>query len=128
MPRGWSPDSLPVTPLDGKTWTVAETVKILDLNSRQALALRNGIQFTHVFPVGRRRSTEPTRPPGDRTYSSKGGKQGRYAKVYKADELIELVELLGLDGPRYALSERQPTVTRQSRSSRALASPPDPAP
>jgi hypothetical protein len=125
VPRGWSPDALPITPLDGKTWTVAEAEKVLDLNERQALALRNGIKYTHVFPVGRRRSTTPCRPPGDRTYSSKGGRQGRYAKVYRAEELIELVELLGLNGPKYINDGRGPAAARPStRPRRAIATPP----
>jgi hypothetical protein len=129
VPRGWSPDALPVTPLDGKTWTVAEAVKVLDLNDKQALALRNGIKYTHVFPVGRRRSTAPCRPPGDRYYSNKGGSQGRYAKVYRAEELIELVELLGLNGPRYLKTEAVPTVaTPRARTRRGTPTTPDSTP
>jgi len=102
MPRGWDPGVLPVVPFSGHTWTVAEAIKILTLNDKQGRMLRNSIQYTHVFPVGRRRSTLPAKPVGDGQYDSSGLQRvGRYAKVYRAEELIELVELLGLNGPRY---------------------------
>lgn len=130
MPRGWDPGVLPVVPLDGETWTVAEACLVLGLNSKQGMALRNSIQYTHVFPVGQRRSTAPSRPPGDKTYSSKGDTQrGRYAKVYKAEELIELVELLGLEGPRYVGEPPAPLDRApRSRRSRDATTPPDLAP
>lgn len=110
MPRGWDPSALPIVPLDGKTWTIAEAVKVLDLNPKQGMTLRNTIQHTHVFPVGRRRSTVPAKPIGTGRYDSTGiQKNGRLAKVYRADDLIELVELLGLNGPRYLASEPSPS-------------------
>lgn len=126
--RGWLPDSLPQVPMDGRYWTLAEAASVLDLNQTQATMLRAMINCTHVFPVGRRKSTVPARPPGDKYYSSKGGKAGRMAKVYPADQLIELVELLGLNGPKYVKPEPVPAAPRSGRSRRASTSPPAPAP
>lgn len=111
--RNWDAGGqLPVVPLDGKSWTVAETAKILGLSDMQARKLRKEIPYSHLFAVGKRRSTV-------QVYSEIGDKRGRFAKVYKAEELIELVELLGLYGPRYV--EPSSSVERSERPRRRTA-------
>lgn len=89
----WKAEELPIVGNDPELWSVAEAGMILGLSHLQLTRLRTQIRFTHAFPVGRRRSAVAVFNPNP-------APQGRMAKVYRAEELIELVEFLAL-GTRY---------------------------
>lgn len=84
----WTSNTAPVVGNDPNLWTIAEAAVALGLTPAEVRTLRAKIIYTHVFPVGKRKSMI-TSIGYDRT-----PKQGRYAMVYRASELIELVELL----------------------------------
>lgn len=95
MPRdGWVATELMVMGPDPTLWTVAEAAVVLGLSKVVEKKLRDRLPYTHVFPVGKRRSAVTVYPVVVTTRKSGAG---RYAKVYHAAELIELVEILRLD-------------------------------
>lgn len=85
----WSSENIPAVGNDPRLWTIAEAAMALGLTPRETVVLRQKLAYTHVFPVGRRRSMI-----GSVDGSHSSGNRGRYAKVYRASELIEVIELL----------------------------------
>lgn len=76
MRRGWSTDGLKVVGDDPKLWTVAEAACHLVGPVLSVEGVRKMISLFEIEPVGRRRT-------------SPHGTSGRYARVYRAVELID---------------------------------------
>lgn len=89
----WTSETVPIVGNDPTLWTIAEAAVALGLTPSEVKSLRGRINHTHVFPVGRRKSMISAT---DHSYTPN---RGRFAKVYRASELIEVIELLCI-GPK----------------------------
>jgi len=77
--KGWSSQGLPALGDDEKFWTAGDAARLLGppvLTQQQVRAL---IRMASLTPVGKRRVTEY-------------GKPGRYARCYRAADLIKLFD------------------------------------
>lgn len=76
MRRGWTTEGLKVVGDDDKLWTVAEAACHLTEPTLSVEGVRKLISLFEIEPIGRRRT-------------SPHGTSGRYARVYRAVELID---------------------------------------
>lgn len=81
--RGWTAEGLPTVGDDPSLWTAGEAATLLGPPALSVDQVRHLIRLTGIAAVGRRRST-----------LSGYAASGRYARVYKADDLIRAYEAL----------------------------------
>jgi hypothetical protein len=79
--RGWSSQGLPVVADDEKLWTAAQAAVLLGPPDLSVSEVRRLIRERGLEPAGKRRTTGY-------------GQSGRYARVYRAEELIEAYDRL----------------------------------
>lgn len=77
--RGWSAAGLPAVGDDETLWTVAEAACHLGPPVLTVVEVRNLVRLARIDPVGKRRTTSL-------------GQSGRYARVYRAVDLIKAYE------------------------------------
>jgi hypothetical protein len=76
--RGWSDAGLSTMGDDPALWTVADAAALLGPPELSTAQVRQLVQLAHILPVGRRRAA----------------RTGRYARVYRATDLIQAYESL----------------------------------
>lgn len=79
--RGWSSGGLKTIGDDDTLWTVAEAAVLLGPPRLSVTQVRRMTRRRKMQPVGKRRTSSP-------------GKAGRYARVYRAKDLIEAYDSL----------------------------------
>lgn len=91
MTRGWTSADLTVVGDDEHLWTIADAARYLgplpnDPPTLPIPAVETKLRILtaalHLEPCGKRRTSKPGRP-------------GRYARAYRAQDIIELYEVLG---------------------------------
>lgn len=89
MGKGWTSVGLPAVGDDETLWTVAEAALLLGPPVLPVTRVRQLVALAGLSPVGRRKVSLPRAP-------------GRYARVYRAVDLIEAYDRLagvrGADG------------------------------
>jgi 2-keto-3-deoxy-L-rhamnonate aldolase RhmA len=76
--RGWSDAGLRTVGDDPELWTVADAAGLLGPPELSTAQVRQLVQLAHIPPVGRR----------------KAARTGRYARVFRAADLIQAYESL----------------------------------
>lgn len=81
MTRGWSSRGLPAVGDDDTLWTAAQAAVLLGPPDLSVTEVRRLLRDKGIEPVGKRRTTGY-------------GQSGRYARVYRAEELIKAYDVL----------------------------------
>lgn len=73
--RGWTSRDLPVVGDDPKYWTADDAARLLGPPQLTTVQVRQLVRMVSIKPIGKRRT-------------SRHGTSGRYARVYRAVDLI----------------------------------------